>query len=374
VANPTGGKAGLISPSNVQTDIDTPTVLAWTFKIEQQIAPATSLTVGYAGSRGYHQILSGDLNEPAFITCPNPSCPAALASGTIYYPGTVKANPSVANTTSWFSTGSSSYNALEVDLRRNFQRGFQLRANYTYSKNLDDGSAWNTSVSSNTPAFVSVPQRPHLDWGPAATDVRHLAAINGSYELPFGRGRRFFSDAGAFGDRLISGFTLSSIVNIQTGFPFSPQLGYNPTGSGDTRNPIRPNVNPSFRGSVYSSGSTASRVNQFFRPDAFLAPAYGTVGNLGRDTLTGPGYTDWDLSLAKTTRISESFRAQFRAEFFNVLNHTNLQTPNAVTYAAGPTQGTPANQNTPAVVSPTAGVITSASTSRQIQLGLKLLF
>jgi hypothetical protein len=374
VANPTGGKAGLISPSNVQTDIDTPAVLAWTFKIEQQIAPATSLTVGYVGSHGYHQILSGDLNEPAFVTCPNPACPAALGSGTIYYPSTVKANPSVANTTSWFSAGSSSYNALEVDLRHNFQRGFQLRANYTYSKNLDDGSAWNTSVSSNTPAYVSVPQRPHLDWGPAATDVRHLAAINGSYELPFGRGHRFFSDAGALGDRLISGFTLSSIVNIQTGFPFSPQLGYNPTGSGDTRNPVRPNVSPSFHGSVYSSGSTATRVNQFFHPDAFLAPAYGTVGNLGRDTLTGPGYTDWDLSLAKSTRISESFRAQFRAEFFNVLNHTNLQTPNAVTYSSGPTQGTQANQNTPAVVSPTAGVITSASTSRQIQLGLKLLF
>ena len=102
--------------------------------------------------------------------------------------------------------------------------------------------------------------------------MRHLAAINGSYELPFGRGRRFFSDAGAFGDRLISGFTLSPIANIQTGFPFSPQLGYNPTGSGDTRNPIRPNVNPSFQGSIYSSGSTASRVNQFFSPGAFLPP------------------------------------------------------------------------------------------------------
>jgi Carboxypeptidase regulatory-like domain len=374
VSNPTGGKAGLISPSSVQTDIQTPAVLAWTFKIEQEIAPATSLTVGYAGSHGYHQILSGDLNEPAFVTCPNSSCPTGVSSGTIYYPTTVKANPAVANTTSWFSSGVSSYNALEVDLRHNFQHGFQFRGNYTWSKNLDDGSAWNTSVSANTPAFVSVPQLLKLDWGPAATDVRHLAAFNGSYDLPFGRGRRFLSDTGTIGDRFVSGFTLSSIVNLQTGFPFSPQLGYNPTGSGDTRNPVRPDVNPAFHGSIYTSGSTATRVNQFFRPGAFLAPAYGTVGNLGRDTLTGPGYTDWDLSMAKSTQISERFRVQFRAEFFNVLNHTNLQTPNAVTFSSGPTQGNAASQNAPAVVSPTAGVVTAASTSRQIQLGLKLLF
>ena len=112
-----------------------------------------------------------------------------------------------------------------------------------------------------------------------------------------------------------------------------------------------------------------------FNPNAFLAPAYGTVGDLGRDTLIGPGYRNLDLSLFKVTEIAESTRLQFRAEFFNVLNHTNLQTPNAVVYSAGPTQGSSTSQNTAAVLSPTAGVITStAGTSRQIQLGLKLLF
>jgi len=329
IANPTKGAPGLISPSNVQTDIATPAVLSYTLRVEQQLDNATSLTVAYVGSHGYHQILSEDENQPASIVCSaGSSCPAGVSDGTIYYPTTVKANPLVANTTSWVSGGSSNYNALEIDLRRNLARGLQFRGNYTYSRNLDNGSAWNTSVSANTPAFVSYPANPALDYGPAATDIRHLAAINATYQLPLGRGQSLFSSASPSLERVISGWSLSTIASLQSGFPFSPQLGYNPTGSGDTRNPVRPDVNSNFTGSLYTHGSTAARAAQFFNPAAYSAPAYGTVGNLGRDTLTGPGYTDWDLSLLKSTRLSENTRLQFRAEFFNILNHPDFGTPN----------------------------------------------
>jgi hypothetical protein len=182
------------------------------------------------------------------------------------------------------------------------------------------------------------------------------------------------ADAKPFANAAVSGWTLSAIATIESGFPFSPQLGYNPTGSGDSRNPVRPNVNPAFTGSLYTHGTTAQRVAQYFNPAAFSAPAYGTVGNLSRDTLTGPAYNDLDLSLAKTTHLTERVRAQFRSEFFNILNHTNLLTPAETVFSAGPTQGTAANQTAAVTVSPTAGVITSAATTRQIQLGLKLLF
>ncbi len=367
VGNPTGGAPGLPSPSNVQPDLATPTVLAWSLKVERQLAPSLSLTVGYVGSRGYHQILSSDQNEPAAVTCPAAACPAALANGTIYYPTTARLNPALANTTSWTSNGIANYNALVVDVRRDFHAGLQIRANYTYSNNLDDGSALNTSVSANTPAYVSFPARPSLDYGRAATDIRHLAAINGSYDLPFHAHRAAL-------DRAIGGWTLATIANLQSGFPFSPQLGYNPTGSGDTRNPVRPDINPNFRGPLYSSGSTRARALQFFAPGAFQAPAYGTVGNAGRDTLTGPNSYEWDLSALKTIPITERARLQLRSEFFNVLNHTNLQTPNEVVLSSGPTQGTAANRQAPAVASPTAGVVTAAAPSRQIQFGVKVLF
>jgi len=361
LASGTAAGSGLISPSNVQPDIATPTVLAWTFKVEQQIAPSTSLTIGYVGSHGYHQILSEDQNTPATVVCPSPACPASLATGTVFYPSTTKANPKVANTTSWVSQGVSNYNGLEVDVRRQLSHGLQLRGVYTFASNLDDGSAWNTSVSANTPAFVMYPGNPGLDYGPAATNIRHAGAINGTWEFPHGL------LANPFAKQVVDGWSLSGIATLQSGFPLSPQLGYNPTGNGDTRNPVRPNLAPDFHGPLY-----AKTVKQWFNPAAFTAPYPGTFGNVGRDTLTGPGLSELDFALAKSTTIHERLRAQFRAEFFNVLNHANFTTPNPVVYSSGPTPKTPTAEAAP---SSTAGVVSAtATTSRQIQFGLKLLF
>ena len=374
VTNPTSGAAS-VSPSTVQPDISTPSVLAWTLRAEFELSKSHPIprSPSATSARTATTRSSPKTSTSPLRLCRRP-CPASLPAGTIYYPNTTKPNPALANTTSWVSQGSSSYNAFEVDLRRNLAQGFQLRANYTHARNLDDGSAWNTSVSANTPAFVAYPNKPSLDWGPAATDIRNQANISGSYDLPLGNGHRFLAGLNPVANKLVSGITLSAIATIESGFPFSPQLGYNPTGSGDSRNPVRPNINPNFTGSRYTHGTTAQRVAQYFNPAAFSAPAYGTVGNASRDLLTGPGYNDLDLSLTKTTQITERVRAQFRAEFFNILNHTNLGTPSETVFTAGPTQGTAANQNTVAAPSLIAGGITSAATTRQIQLGVKLLF
>jgi Carboxypeptidase regulatory-like domain len=359
--------SGKVSPSNVQTDIQTPTVLAWTLKVEQEIASRTTLTVGYVGSHGYHQILSEDENTPAAVVCTATSCPGSLAAGTVYYPTTTLANPKLANSTSWVSQGISNYNGLEVDARRQFARGLQLRGVYTYSRNLDDGSAWNTSVSANTPAFVSFPGNPKLDYGLAATNISHAAAINGTWELPVGHGHAALGNAPPIAQDLLGGWNLSGIAMLQSGFPFSAQLGYNPTGNGDSRNPARPQLNPDFHGSLYPK--TAS---EWFNPNAFAAPYPGSFGNTSRDSLIGPGLTDVDLSFSKNTTIHERLRTQFRAEYFNVLNHTNFTTPNAVVFSTGPT---PTSTATAPVLSPTAGVMTAtATTSRQLQFALKFLF
>ena len=202
------------------------------------------------------------------------------------------------------SQGAALYNALEVDVRRSFANGFQLRGNYTWSKNLDDGSAWNTSVSGNTPAYVVFPLHPRLDWGPAATDVRQSASINGSYDLPFGPQPAFLNHAPAPVDFLAGGWTTSAIVTLQTGFPFSPQLGYNPPGNGDSRNPVRPSWNPSFTGNLYPQTP-----GEWFNPNAFIPPTVtlhtptcggsntcGTYGNVSRDSLAGPGLSELDFS------------------------------------------------------------------------------
>jgi len=347
-----------LAPGGVQPNLQTPALISWSFRVEQEISPNTVLRVGYVGSHGYHEIIGVDANEPFPVICPTAPCPAVYPSnfpagiagtpvptGTYYVPTAAKPNATLANTWTYFSEGDSSYNALQIDLNHRFSHGLSLRGIYTWSKTLDDGDSVNSTTSGNEPALASNPFDLRADKGLANFDVRNAAAVNGVYQLPFGR------------NTIAGGWSVQSILTLQSGFPFTPQLSYNPSNNGDTRNPVRPFVNPAFTGPVIIGSP-----NEWFNPAAFLAPpnASGFYGNLGRDTLTGPGLATWDVSLLKDTRIRERLNLQFRAEFFNVLNHANFNTPNAVVF-------------TPSGVSPTAGVITSTSTtSRQIQFALKL--
>lgn len=352
--------SALVSPGGIQPNAYTPGVVEYSFKVEQQIAPKTLLSVGYVGSRGYHEMLLLDANEPVPTICPTASCPATLAPGTVYYaPGAPLANPSVANSTTWFSEGESSYNAFQIDLNHHFDQGFQLRGICTYFKNLDDGGAWIKSVSTNSPAYVMYPLDPMLDWGLSPFDVRDQVTINGNYELPLGSGKFFFNGVDGWREKLANGWTLSGITTVQSGFPFSAVLGFNPTNNGDTRNPIRPSYNPAFKGNIILGDP-----NEYFNPNAFVVPSSGSYGNVDRDTLIGSGLAQLDLALLKNTSISERVQLQFRAEFFNLPNRANSNTPNNVVFTS--------NSATP---SPTAGVVSSTSTaSRQIQFGLKLLW
>jgi len=184
-----------------------------------------------------------------------------------------------------------------------------------------------------------------------------VAVINAIYDLPFGQNKA--SGTSPFLNKLTGGWQISGIETLQTGLPFTPQMSFNPANDGDSRNPIRPSWNPAFTGQLVLGGA-----NRYFDPSAFVVPANGTYGNVGRNILQGSGLAELDLALAKRLALSERFSAQFRADFFNVLNHTNFNTPNTIVFtsaAGGPSQ--------------TAGVITATSTSsRQIQLGLKLLW
>ncbi len=356
-------------PGGVQPNLQTPTLVSWSFRIEQELTPNTALTAGYIGSHGYHEIIGVDANEPFPVVCPAAPCPATypatfpagiagsqVPAGTYYVPTAIRANPALANTWTYFSEGSSTYNALQVDLTRRFSAGLSLRGVYTWSKAIDDGDSLNSTTSGGEPALASNPFDLGADKGLANYDVSNVGVVSASYALPFGPGKRYFTGAG----RLVTtGWTVNTIVTLQGGFPFTPQLSYNPSRNGDTRNPVRPFVNPAFTGPVIIGSP-----NQWFNPEAFLQPPNnsGFYGNLGRDTLIGPGLATWDLSFLKDTPIRESLNLQFRAEAFNVLNHANFNSPNAVVF-------------TPTGVSPTAGVITSTATSsRQIQFGLKVLW
>uniref|UniRef100_A0A7V5CST6 Carboxypeptidase regulatory-like domain-containing protein n=1 Tax=Acidobacterium capsulatum TaxID=33075 RepID=A0A7V5CST6_9BACT len=367
---PAGAK---VAPAGVQPDMKTPALISWSLRVERELSPNTTLSLGYVGSYGYHEIVSLDDNEPVPAQCPGGGCPAAYPvsfpaalAGTkvpagAYYnaPGTPRANPNLGAAWAWFSRGDSTYDALEVDLQHRMSHGLLVRGVYTWAKALDDGDSLNATASGNAPGLVSNPFDMRADWGPATYDVRNAAVGDVLYTLPFGHGQRWGGGLPVVANDFLGGWTAASIVTLQSGFPFTPQLSYNPSNNGDTKNPVRPFLNPDFHGKVI-----VGKASEWFDPNAFLAPPpnSGFYGNVARDSYTGPGLAEWDFSMLKDTTLAGKVRLQFRAEIFNLLDRANFNTPNLVVF-------------TPSGVSPTAGVITgTATTSRQVQFGAKVVF
>jgi len=346
------------APQGIQPDAKTPTVQEWNFTLERQINSDTALRLAYVGSFGYHGLISVDPNSiPAQICASAAGCLAGgtataaasqsrVTQGAQYIPAIgSRPNPFVSAGFFWYTEGNSSYNALQADVIRRLSKGLQLRVNYTWSKNLDHNSALTLAQGNNQPQMVMDRNDLRRDWGPSALHIKHQSSISAHYDLPFARKSR------------LGGWQLNGIVTLLSGFPFTPQVGANRSGDGDTRNPDRPSLNPNFSGPVL-----LRRQDRWFDPNAFTLPAFGTWGNLGRGVYEGPGLANVDLSLLKDTSVCERARLQFRAEFFNAFNHTNLGNPTAIVYS-----GT--------AISGSAGLITSTTTPpRQIQFGLKLVF
>jgi hypothetical protein len=358
----------IFAPQGVQSNAKTPTVQEWNFTIEQQLSRNTVLRGSYVGSFGYHGFVSVDPNAiPPTVCASSAGCSAGgdlktgsvVPQGTLYVPGPAAPlpNPKLGAGFFWYTEGNSSYNALQVDVIHRFSSGLQFRANYTYSKDLDMNSALTGAQANNQPQMIMDPYDVRRDWGPSAYNIPNSASFSGTYDLPFGKGKPLANNLGSFGNHLVSGWQYNVIVSLMDGFPFTPEVGSNQSGDGDTRNPDRPSLNPAFSGPVILGSP-----NQWFNPKAYLLPAAGTFGNVGRGVLSGPGLAEVDTSLFKTTALTERTNLQFRAEFFNVLNHANLGTPNATVFSGSS-------------YSPSAGLITTtATTSRQIQFGLKLIF
>jgi hypothetical protein len=354
-------------PKGNDPHLKTPTVEAWNLTLEQQLTKNTVLRVSYLGSSAYHQLINRDANSIAPLICSDPAgCLAGglnavhstVPSGTLYIPVTARPNPFLNTTLYTFFEGTANYNGLAVDLEHRFHSGLQFRANYTWSRNLDEGSGIGSSVTENTALSEENPYNIRQDYGLSPLNISNQGSGNFGYDLPFGAGRTWLNGATGPVGKLVSGWQLGAIVTLQTGFSFSPLVGSNQSGNGDISvDPDRPSLNPAFTGPIIT-GTQA----QWFNPEAFLLPASGTWGDLRRATLTGPGIETVDFSLIKTTAITERVGLQFRSEFFNILNHANFGLPNMGVFS-----GTGFN--------PAAGLIsTTETTSRQIQFGLKLLF
>ncbi|HXA56611.1 MAG TPA: carboxypeptidase regulatory-like domain-containing protein [Candidatus Acidoferrum sp.] len=352
------------APQGVQPNAKTPTVEEWNFGIERELNQSTSVRVSYLGSHGYHGFVAVDPNSIPAQICATATCASGgvgtagtVTQGTQYIPIGTRPNKYLSAGFFWYNEGNSSYNALQTEVNHRFTHDLQFRANYTWSKNLDTNSALTIAQSSNEPQMIMDRNDLRRDWGPSALNATNQASVSARYELPIGPGKHWLNSTSGVASKLAGGWQLNGVSTFLSGFPFTPLVGSNRSGDGDTRNPDRPNFSASFTGPVVT-GNPA----KWFNPAAFALPTLGTYGNVGRGSFSGPGLADVDFSVFKTTSITERVNLQFRTEVFNIFNRVNFGPPNTTVFS-----GTSVNAS--------AGFISTLATNpRQIQFGLKLLF
>jgi hypothetical protein len=265
------------------------------------------VSVSYVGSHGYNLLVQNDLNPPI----------PTMVNGQPDFLNAPHKNPNLGSLAYNVPDGSSSYISLQAYVTRNVGRNLQFQGSYTYSKCIDYGSISYEAGNSGQQA-QSDPYSLAVDRGLCDFDIRHNFTANASYLLPF------------HGNRFVEGWQFSSIATARSGSPFSVQDGFDRVGFNDPAGAPgeRPDLAPG-----RSNNPIVGSVNKWFDPSAFVLQPAGFLGNLGRNTLIGPKFVDFDLALDKMIRITETVRVEFRAEAFNIFNHPNFGLPVATLFS-----------------------------------------
>ena len=311
----------------------TPNVQQWNFTLERQVTKSLVVRGAYVGNKGNHLNLNLDEN----VAVPGPGAVPARRP----YPG-------FAQVSSWEPRGPSLYNSLQLSAEKRMSLGLSFLGSYTFGKSLDNGAGGNSSTGESR-INIQNPQNVAADYGLSNFNIQQRFTLSAVYRLPFGHGRKFLANANRVVDALAGGWQLSNIVTAQTGMPFSVSMATATDNTGTFQRPNR-----SCDGNL--SGGQRS-IHDWYQLACFTTPAIYTFGNTGRNVLIGPNLATWDLGADKDFRVTERSGLQFRAEFFNFLNHPNFGLPNA------------------SIGSTAAGTITTVITNaRQIQFALRLHF
>jgi outer membrane receptor protein involved in Fe transport len=335
-----------VAPAMIDPNFNDAYVQSYNLNVQREIAPSLGIMVGYFGSKGTHLNIVQNFNQRVAGLRPFPTVSIPGQTGT----------SGLNNINEQTSNGNSNYNALWVTVTKRVSHGLQFNASYTFSKSIDYNSLNAQGV------VVQDSTNIRNDRGLSDFDARHRIVLNWIYQLPFK------------GNRLVEGWQVSAITMWQTGNPLNIITNDSTlTGSGSLRPDRLTTVtvlgDPAkwFSNIVCDPGSAGFVACP--SGATFSIPRTGTTaatyhfGNLGRNAVTGPGFSNNDFSVMKTTRITEAVRIQFRAELFDIFNHPNFGNPSLV------------------ATSSTFGVITSTrfpggdfGSSRQAQFSLKLLF
>jgi hypothetical protein len=347
-------------------------VMQWNFNVQRQLTPGTTLMVGYVGARGVHMRFQADdvnMVQPTQTSqglvwpCASPLVPVMSPQGSVIntcqnLPKSPIVNNFMGRTQMALFDGNYFYDGLQLQVKKAMSHGLQVGGSYTWSKNIDTGGG---SVASD-PFRNSIST---LLWfcascrrGLSDQDMRHNLTANYVWDIPTP------ASFGGPAKAILGNWEAGGILTIESGTPFTVLVGGDPLGETNT-DPFQYPDRVSGPGCAHPVNP--QNANGYVKLKCFAAPSPSTrLGNAGRNSVIGPGLVDMDFSLFKNIpirKVSEAFKAQFRAEIFNIFNRPNFTSPNdnrVIMDAAGN-------------LSSTAGVLTlTNTTSRQIQFALKL--
>ncbi|HVS90127.1 MAG TPA: carboxypeptidase regulatory-like domain-containing protein [Candidatus Acidoferrum sp.] len=317
-------------------------VAQWNFNIQRQIAPNTTAMIGYVGSRGVHMWIQSDGANMVLPTqtpqgllwpCSTPLVPTpsfqggivnnCLTQGVNPSAGINVINPAMGRTQMATFNGDYFYDGLLTQIKKTMSHGLQVEASYTWAKSIDTGSGSAASDQYRNSISTLLPFCKPCRRGLSDTDIRHTLTANYVWNIPTP------ASFGAPAKAILGNWEAGGILTMETGTPFTVTIPGDPLGmsNGDSfQFPDR------IFGPGCSTGVNPGNPNQYVKLQCFAPPIISTLkGNEGRNTLTGPGLVDLDVSLSKSIpikRVSETSRAQFRVDFFNIINRANFTSPN----------------------------------------------
>jgi hypothetical protein len=358
-----GQSVNFVNPNN-----RVPYVQQWSYGIEKVLPGSVLVDIAYVGNRGVklpwgpsinlNQLPASALNASTLQRVANPFAgvlSGSLGAATITQGQLSRRFPQFLNVSDLGdASANSTYHSLQFKAEKQYSHGVYLLTSYTYSKLLTDSALGSGGVG-GTAVTLQDSFNLRAEKGPSTTDLRHRFVVAGSYDLPFGKGRKW-AQTGVMA-YVAGGWQVNSIFTMQSGIPLTLYSSPNLTqslGGGS-----RPN-----RVCDGNLSSDARSIQRWFNTSCFTSPPQFTFGNSGTGIVRGPGSVNLDLSLFKNIPLSDRFRLQFRSEFFNLPNHPNFGDP-----------GTTLGVGTFGIISSTAGgTLDPMGGPRIIQLALKLTF
>src|SRR6266850_4582501 len=329
----------------VNYDLQTPYLAQFNVGIQKALWADWDVYAGYVGSRGKNLMRIGDANL----------APDIIVNGEKVYQGQLgRRNPNFAGIFQRATDAESFYDSLQVSFVKRYSRGLRAQASYTLAKSIDDASGINSQDFDSGVQYGLDWYDPRRDRGPSAFFSKHNLTFNWSWDIP--------SSSALTGAArgILAGWQLNNVTTLQSGQPFTVRLGFNRSNNLNTTSFAmneRPNLKPG-----YSNNPILGGPDRYWDVNAFELPPAGQRGNLGRNSLVGPGLINADLALVKSIASPGQRTLQVRLEAFNVLNRPNFAIPAGRIAFTGPA----------GEIAPNWGAINSTvTTSRQIQLGIK---